>query len=209
VNRATSVADLAPARSGGIARDGRDRLVVVGIGGTTRADSSSERLLRRALESVTAAGGEAVMLAATDLDLPMYAPELPGRTERAQRLVREVARADGVIISSPGYHGGISGLIKNALDYIEDLRDDERPYLDGRAVGCLACARGWQATATTLGSLRSTVHALRGWPTPLGVRVNTAEPTFGSDGTILDEDVGNRLDLLGRQVVGFAQGAGR
>ena len=27
-----------------------------------------------------------------------------------------LARADGVVISTPGYHGGISGLLKNALD---------------------------------------------------------------------------------------------
>jgi len=179
--------------------------VVVGIGGTTRENSSSERLLRRALESVEAAGGEAVLLAAADLDLPMYAPELPGRTERAERFVREIARADGVIICSPGYHGGISGLIKNALDHIEDLRDDARPYLEGRAVGCLACAYGWQATASTLSSLRSTVHALRGWPTPLGVTVNTAAPIFAQDGAIADLDVVARLDVMVGQILDFAR----
>jgi hypothetical protein len=46
--------------------------------------------------------------------------------------------------------GGISGLVKNALDYVEDLRDHELPYLDGRAVGCIGCAYRRQATTTTL-----------------------------------------------------------
>jgi FMN reductase len=178
--------------------------VVVGIGGTTRPGSSSERLLRRALQAAADAGAETVLLAAADLDVPMYAPDFPERSERAALLVREIARADGLIVSSPGYHGGVSGLVKNALDYIEDLREDERPYLEGRAVGCIVCAYGWQATTTTLCALRSTVHALRGWPTPLGVTANTAEHVFGPDGDIADPGVAGRLDTLGRQVVDFA-----
>jgi FMN reductase len=100
------------------------------------------------------------------------------------------------LISTPGYHGGISGLIKNALDYVEELRDDDRPYFDGRAVGCIVCADGWQTTTTTLVSLRSVVHALRGWPTPLGVAINSADT---------DGDPSEQLELIGRQVVEFAR----
>nr|BAQ21925.1 putative NADPH-dependent FMN reductase [Streptomyces versipellis] len=44
-------------------------------------------------------------------------------------------RADGPVIGSPGYQGGSSGLVKNAADLLEDLRDDTRVHFDGRAVG--------------------------------------------------------------------------
>jgi len=57
------------------------------------------------------------------------------------------------------YHGSLSGLIKNALDSLEPLRDDVRPYLDGRAVGCIVVADGWQACGSALASLRGIVHA--------------------------------------------------
>ena len=134
----------------------------------------------------------------------MYAPERPERTPRAAELVREVARADGLIISSPGYHGGVSGLIKNALDYIEDLREADPPYLHDRPVGCLTCAQGWQAAITTLVSLRLIVHALRGWPTPLGVAINSAEPVFVEDGSVANDGTAGQLELLGQQVVEFA-----
>lgn len=167
---------------------------VLGLGGTTRPDSSSERALRAALAAAQDAGAETLLLGAADLELPMYRPDAVP-TGAAARLIDAVRRADGVIIASPGYHGGISGLVKNALDYVEDLREDERPYLDGRAVGCIVCAYGWQATTTTLVSLRSVVHALRGWPTPLGVAINSAEP---------DRDPSAQLRLLGEQVVEFA-----
>jgi FMN reductase len=107
-------------------------------------------------------------------------------------------------VVSPGYHGTISGLVKNALDYVEDLRDEERPYLDGRAVGCVATATGWQAAVTTLTSLRSIVHALRGWPTPLGAAVNSGEVSFGGVGECTSETVAGNLRTIGKQVAKFA-----
>ncbi|GDY85019.1 hypothetical protein SAVCW2_42180 [Streptomyces avermitilis] len=55
----------------------------------------------------------------------------------------------------------------------------------------------------TLTSLRGIVHALRGWPTPLGVTVNSATPVV-VDGAIEDAGPRQRLGLLGEQVVGFA-----
>ena len=162
-------------------------LYIVGVGGTTRPGSSTEKAIAVALKAAAAEGAETLLLGGSDLDLPLYAPERPDRTDRAARLVREIARADGMLVASPGYHGTVSGLVKNALDYVEDLRDDARPYLDGRAVGCIAVAYGWQAAVTTLGTLRTITHALRGWPTPLGVALNVSAPTFDADGAPLDE----------------------
>jgi FMN reductase len=134
----------------------------------------------------------------------MYAPEDPHRTDKAKRLIEEVQRADGLIFASPGYHGTLSGLVKNALDYIEDLRDADPPYLDGRAVGTVACAYGWPATIHTLSALRSVVHSLRGWPTPMGAGINTAGKVFDEKGEAVDEKARFQLELVGQQVVMFA-----
>jgi FMN reductase len=135
----------------------------------------------------------------------MYAPRSGERTAAARALVDLIGRADGVIVASPAYHGGVSGLVKNALDYVEDLRDARRPYLDGRAVGCIACAGGWQAAAATLTGLRSITHALRGWPTPLGVAINTSEPIFGPGGALVDPAALGQLEILADQAVSFAR----
>jgi len=136
----------------------------------------------------------------------MYAPELPFRTAESLALVEALRRADGVIMASPGYHGSISGLLKNALDYTEDMREDLRVYLDGRAVGCIVCAAGWQAVGTTLTAMRSIVHALRGWPTPMGVGINTAGgKVFDGEGRCIDAAVRKQLEILAGQVVDFAE----
>ena len=174
---------------------------ILGLGGTTRQGSSSERALRAALDLAERAGAQTDILLADDLELPAYAPERGSLGPHADRLLDLVRRADGVIVASPGFHGGPSGLIKNALDHLEELRDDERPYLDGRAIGCIVCAAGWQATATTLAALRSTIHALRGWPTPLGVTINST-PVGDVDPIVA---AAPQLGLLVDQVVGLAR----
>jgi FMN reductase len=184
---------------------------VVGLGGTYRPHSSTEQALRIALERAAELGAETVMLGAAALDLPMYRPIEIGQPLSAPvaKLVDEVRRADAVIIASPGYHGGISGLVKNALDYLEELREDRRPYLEGRPVGLIATGAGWQATMTTMQSLRSVVHALRGWPTPLGVAVNSTEATFAPNGPCSVPAVHAQLRAVGEQVMQWAGHAPR
>jgi FMN reductase len=178
--------------------------LIVSIGGTMTTNSSSERLMRHVLSQCEAAGAETLCFDGAALDLPMYGYGTP-RTDKATALIEGLRRADGVVISSPGYHGTVSGLIKNALDYVEDMAKDERPYFEGRAVGLISVAAGWQATGTTLATLRSIVHALRGWPTPMAITVNSVMPVFADNGAVSDPTLLKQLDILAQQVVGFAR----
>src|SRR5260370_42646337 len=82
---------------------------IVGLGGTLRANSSTEKALRVVLCAAAALGAETLLLGGADLDLPLYAPDRPDRSPAARRLVEELRRADGIVLGSPGYHGGISG----------------------------------------------------------------------------------------------------
>ncbi|NKZ14393.1 NAD(P)H-dependent oxidoreductase [Mycolicibacterium septicum DSM 44393] len=181
---------------------------VVGLGGTLRADSSTERAVRYCLESVERQGGRTRMFAGPDLELPMYAPHSLERTPAALEFVSALRDADAVVVGSPGYHGAISGLVKNALDYIEDLREDPRVYLDNTPWGCIGCAYGWQAAVGTLGQLRSIGHALRAWPTPLGVAINSADKIWAETGELADGTVRGQLEMLATQLLTFGQAGG-
>ncbi|HEY5841933.1 MAG TPA: NADPH-dependent FMN reductase [Mycobacterium sp.] len=178
--------------------------LVVGLGGTLRAGSSTERALRFCLDEVEKQGGRTKFYAGPDIDLPMYAPHNLDRTPKAAELVGALRDADAVIVASPGYHGAVSGLVKNALDYIEDLREGPRVYLDNTPWGCITCAYGWQAAVGTLGQLRVIGHALRAWPTPLGVPINSADPVWDSSGELIDTTVRGQLEMLASQVLSFA-----
>ncbi|GGP46347.1 NADPH-dependent FMN reductase [Streptomyces sindenensis] len=182
-----------------------NRFTVLGIGGSPRAGSTSERALRISLEAAERRGARTDLITGPELDLPLYDPRTPVRTPRARHLVQRIAKADGIILATPAYHGTVSGLVKNVLDYVEDLRDDPRPYFTGRAVGCLAVGQGWQGAVTALAALRTTTHALRGWPTPLGVPVNTETGVFRDTERCSDPGTEVQLGILGDQVVEFAQ----
>lgn len=179
--------------------------LIVGIGGTTRAGSASEMALRCALKFAEAAGASTKLLVGPALDLPMYTAGNNERPAIAHELVNSFRESHGIIVASPGYHGSISGLIKNALDYVEEMRGDRFAYFDRRAVGCIACAFGWQATGSTLATLRSIAHALRGWPTPVGVAINSSLPIFDKTGSCIDAAAANHLKIMATQVVEFAR----
>lgn len=179
--------------------------LVVGIGGSPRRGSSSEQALRSCLGVAQELGARTECFAGAAINLPMYAPGDDKRTEEPPSFVDALRRADGLVIAAPGYHGAISGLVKNALDYIEDLREDERPYLDGRAVGCVSVAAGSQAAVGTLIGLRAVVHSLRGWPTPLGVPVNSQLVEFDAEGVCADQAVAAQLRAMCEQVLDFAR----
>lgn len=178
---------------------------IVGIGGASNSGSSTEQALRLALASAEKAGARTRLFGGEHLArLPHYLTPGTADSAEARELVEAIRAADGVIFASPGYHGTISGLVKNAIDYIEETSKDARVYLDGLPVGLIVTAYGWQATGSTLATLRSIVHALRGWPTPLGAAINSSGGIF-RDGICSDEGAARQLDMVGQQVYEFAR----
>ncbi|WP_225010266.1 NADPH-dependent FMN reductase [Novosphingobium percolationis] len=180
---------------------------VVGIGGTLREGSSTERLVGAVLEACARAGAQTELFGGSTLAaLPHFDPQGAQRTPEETRLVEAVRTCDALVIGSPGYHGGVSGLVKNAIDLLEDLRQDARSYFHGRPVGLIVSAAGWQATGVTLAALRGIVHAMRGWPTPLGIAVNTVvQRPFGADGALADSDIAGAIEAQAAQIMAFGK----
>jgi FMN reductase len=176
---------------------------VVGLGGTTRPGSTSEKALELALSYASRLGAETRLFTGRDLSLPLYDPGPEGVARHAGDLLASLRRADGVILSSPCYHGGVSGLVKNAIDYAEEMRCDDRVYLDGRAVGVIGCGYGYQGPGVVLSQLRQITHALRGWPVPMGVAINSAVVRFDAEESS-DPNINKQLQIMAAQVVEFA-----
>jgi FMN reductase len=186
-------------------------LRVVGVGGTLREGSSSLGALRRALSAAEEAGAEVELLDLRELGLPMYEPgkALDDFGPEVRRFVEAVREADALILSTAAYHGTLAGVTKNALDFVQFLRRDERPYLEGRVVGLISTAGGDRAAANTTDALVHVVHALRGVVAPQMVTIGGARRQADNEGNITDEGSGRRLDRLGALVVDMAEGLGR
>ncbi|HEX7884819.1 MAG TPA: NADPH-dependent FMN reductase [Phenylobacterium sp.] len=184
----------------------RGRPLIVGLGGTIRSGSSTEQALICALRVAEARGAETRLLGGDFLGtLPIFDPRPTEPTAAQLELADTIRAADGLIVASPGYHGSISGVIKNALDTLELTRGDPQPYLTAKPVGTIITADGWQAAGTTLMALRAVIHALRGWPTPFGAALNASGGIFDDLGGCKDEKDAWQIATVAEQVSEFAQ----
>jgi FMN reductase len=179
------------------------RISIVGIGGTLRPSSSTEKAVNCVLKHAESRGANISLFAGPSLDFPFYDPRISERSEMITDYQQAVRNADALVIASPAYHGGISGLVKNAIDYLEDMAKDPDVYLENKAVACIGTGYGWQGANSTLQALRMVVRSLRGWVSPLGIALNTAENHFADDGSCHTEAVDNQFQIMAQELIDF------
>lgn len=177
---------------------------VVGLGGSLAAQSNSLAALKVALEGARESGAQTALLDIRELDLPMYSPDATGVPESVERLCRTVHEADGLLWSSPLYHGTISGSFKNALDWLQLLGDREPAYLTDKVVGLISTAGGTQGLQA-VNTMEFVVRALRGWAVPLVIPIPQAWRLFDKEGHLQDEKVTQQLHALGHEVTRAAR----
>ena len=179
-------------------------LHVIGIGGSVAPRSKSRSALEAALNGSDEAGADTILFDLHRLDLPMFDPtELTDPPKHAVQLAEASYRADGLLWSSPMYHGTISGAFKNALDWLYLLRDREPPYLADKVIGLISTAGGTQVLQA-VNSMEFIVRSLRAWAVPLVVPVGPATRLFDAEGNLRDDTARRQLATLGMEVARVA-----
>ncbi len=90
---------------------------ILTISGSLRAASINTMLLRAV--SRLAPTGISVELCREIGNLPLYNPDLDAKEHSSvERLFAQIASADAILIASPEYAHGITGVLKNALDWV-------------------------------------------------------------------------------------------
>ena len=180
------------------------RVKVVGLGGSLANQSSSLAALRIAVEGAREAGAETEVLDMRELKLPMYVPHAREIADSVKELCESVYAADGLVWSSPLYHGTISGSFKNALDWLELLSDRKPAYLTDKIVGLISTAGGTQGLQA-VNTMEFVVRALRGWAVPLVIPIAKAWRVFDEEGHARDAKIDEQLRVLGREVARAAK----
>lgn len=177
---------------------------IVGLGGSLREGSSTRTLLRYALGVAARQGAATELLDLRELPLPLFEPARPVRTTEVERLLAAARRADGIIFATSVYHNTLTGAMKNALDYLELLKEDQPPYLTGRPVGLLAGGGGLNPVLglNTLEYVMRALRALVVWPM---VAVPNVQRGLDENGRPCDEGLAARVDLLAAEVVRYAR----
>jgi FMN reductase len=176
---------------------------IVAFGGSLGQQSTSLAAVRVALEGASEAGADTELYDVRQLDLPMYVPQAVEVPAEARRFCESVYACDGMLWSSPLYHGTISGSFKNALDWLQLLGDRQPAYLTDKVIGLISTAGGTQGLQA-VNTMEFIVRALRGWAVPLVIPIPTAWRTI-QQGQVLDESLAAQLRALGAEVARAAE----
>jgi chromate reductase len=122
---------------------------LLGISGSLREGSYNKKLMR---EAARLYGADRFVEA--DLRLPLYDGDLEdaeGIPGSVQMLADQIAGAEAVVISGPEYNKGLSGVLKNALDWVS--RTKGSPWRD-KPVAIMAATGGRAGGERTQWTLR-------------------------------------------------------
>ena len=175
-------------------------IFITGICGSLREGSHTLKALKISLQGAEEAGAETKLLDLRDYKLGFCDGRINKETyhEDVSKLKNEVGESQGIILGTPEYHSGYSGVLKNALDL---MGFDE---FGGKMVGLLGVAGGSMGATNALNGLRTIGRALHAWVIPEQVSIPQAGTMFDESGNIKDDRLNERLKNLGKQVTKFA-----
>lgn len=167
-------------------------LTLLGMSGSLRAGSFNRKLLAEAVHRFAPATS-----LEGDLRLPLYDGDLEereGLPEPVRRLTDAIAQADAVVIASPEYNKGVTGVMKNALDWIS--RAEGFPLGD-KPTAVISANAGRTGGETGQYMLRACLVPLRAAVlTHPQVMVAGAEQHFDADDKLATESYASALDAL-------------
>ncbi len=182
-------------------------MTILGLGGSLREGSTTELALQIALEGAQAEGARVAMLTPAAVPLPLfdgtYGLERYAAAERQTilSLLDAVRQARGLIIASPTYHNTISGAVKNMLDFLELLKEDQPPRLEGKVVGLVTVQEGTSGTGNnTLTTMLLAARAMRAWVAPTMLSIPASRTAFDTEGQPINAAFTQRLHALGAEV---------
>jgi FMN reductase len=168
---------------------------IVGIAGSLRSNSSSQQALNLAAQRVETLGAQVEVLDLRSLVLPFCNGEDDySDYPDVERLRSTFAQADGIILATPEYHGGVSGVLKNALDLMSF------EHFGGKVAGLISVLGG-QSNSNALNDLRLIMRWVHVWVIPEQIAIGQAWQAFSPEGKLLDEKLAQRFDQFAESLV--------
>jgi NAD(P)H-dependent FMN reductase len=163
---------------------------ILGISGSMGEKPHSIVALDVALAASVDYGAQTRLLDLRTLDLPIFRPDLKVKPPAVQEAADAVRWADAFILASPDYHGGMSGALKNFLDY--HWRE-----FGGKLFGYICSSHDKGLTA--MDQMRTAVRQCYGWSLPYGVAIHS-QHDFNPSGELSNDALRQRLRLVGRDM---------
>jgi NAD(P)H-dependent FMN reductase len=176
---------------------------LIGISGSLRKGSYNTALLRAATMAVPS-GTEFIL---GDIrDIPLYDGDVEasqGIPPAVEALKDAIAKADGLIIATPEYNNSMSGVLKNAIDWLSRPPADIKRVFGGKPVAIMGASPGGFGTILSQNAWLPVLRTLGTLPWFEGrLLVSRAQNVFDENGGITDQAIQAQLKQF---VEGFVQ----
>lgn len=172
---------------------------ILALAGSLRSGSYNRRILAVAADGARACGADVTRIDLRDFPMPPYDGDLEasaGIPATAQALKELFKANDGLLLASPEYNAGISGTLKNVLDWVSRPAPSERPLecYKGKVAALLAASTGALGGIRGLAAVRLILASIGVVVLPDQVALPKAADAFDDDGNVIDP--GRRKALM-------------
>jgi len=179
---------------------------ILAFAGSTREGSYNKQLLKLAAAAASKAGGDVQVIDLRDLPLPIYDGDLESREglpENARKLKQLFISHQAILISSPEYNSSVSGVLKNAIDWVSRPAPGEAPLagFEGKVAGLLSASPGALGGLRGLVQLRAILGNIRVLVLPDQVAVSRANEAFDAEGRLKDPKLQASVEKLAEKLV--------
>ena len=168
---------------------GDDSIKILGLAGEYRSTSKSGMLVNAALGMAEAKGVDVVFWDLAEKPLPLVGEEGCWAHPNVKEFQTLLESCDAFFLSSPEYHGTMSGVMKNTMDWMYDK------HVGGKVFGLMSTLGG-VTNSNTLNHMRIALRWLHGWPVPEQLAIGHVKEAFDEDGHLVDESLQERLSKL-------------
>lgn len=176
---------------------------ILAFAGSTRTDSFNKKLIKVAAAGATAAGAEVTLIDLRDFPMPLYDGDLEakeGLPENTKKLKALFLANQGLLISSPEYNSSVTGVLKNALDWVSRSAPGEAALAcyAGKVAGLVSASTGALGGLRGLVHLRSILGNIKVLVVSEQVAVSKAQDAFNADGTLKEEKQRAQVEGVGK-----------
>ncbi len=167
--------------------EGEKIVRIVCIAGSNHADATSSKLVRYIAARLQGEDHEVEVVELHLLPLPWYNPDVNEENANVLRLKKAVKESDAIVLATPEYHGTLSGVLKNALDYLNF------EYFNNKVVLSVSSAGG-AVGVSSLTHLQTIVRNLHGINCPEWISIGGDQREFAADGVPAHDHVVQRVN---------------
>ena len=106
--------------------------------GSLRTGSINKILEKALMKSFDGAGANTIIIDLAIYELPLYHGDLD-LPIGVKNLISDMKACDGIVITSPEYNGGLTPVLKNAIDWTSTI---ETGHISGPLYGIASCSPG-------------------------------------------------------------------